>query len=180
MWGEYIINPSQIGIIAMKNTLAVSTPAKINIEVADSLQTVLADTYGLYLITHNYHWNVEGSRFVELHKLFDEQYNELFQAIDVVAERIRALNTYALPFEGDSIIRISKMTSNALNKETDADARADRMIHNLISLNGAVIASCQTAKEKCKDMQDDESENLMIERITAHQKAIWMLRSIIK
>ncbi len=148
--------------------------------VAQALQNVLANTYGLYLATHNYHWNVEGKRFALLHNLFEMQYNDLFQAVDVIAERIRALGDYALPFEGDSIIKLSKMTPNSLNKETDADARADRMLHNLIALTMDVVTSCQLAKEEAQEEDDDETENLMVERITAHQKALWMLGSSVK
>jgi starvation-inducible DNA-binding protein len=148
--------------------------------VSKKLQTLLANTYGLYLATHNYHWNVEGAQFVSLHKLFDEQYNELFQAVDVIAERIRALGDYALPFEGDEIVDILKTTSNAMNKETKADARAIRMVHNLIEMNESVIESCRLAKNEAQIIVDDESENLIVERITAHQKALWMLRSIVK
>ncbi len=163
------------------NELATLHKAKeATTPVSESLQNVLTNTYGLYLATHNYHWNVEGPRFVDLHKLFDEQYNELFQAVDVIAERIRALDSYALPFEGKEIMDILKTTSNAMNKETDADARAIRMVHNLIEMNESVIESCQSAKKEAQMAKDDESENLMVERITAQQKALWMLRSIVK
>lgn len=155
-------------------------PTTSTTAIGESLQNVLTNTYGLYLATHNYHWNVEGSQFVNLHKLFDEQYNELFQAIDIIAERIRALNEYALPFEGDEILGILKTTSNAMNKETKADARATRMVHNLIEMNESVIESCQFAKNEAQIIVDDESENLMVERITAHQKALWMLKSIVR
>jgi starvation-inducible DNA-binding protein len=148
--------------------------------VTDDLQNVLSSTYGLYLATHNYHWNVEGPEFVSLHKLFDEQYNELFQAVDGIAERIRMLGAYALPFEGDKIIGILKTTPNALNKETGANARATGMVHNLIEMNENVVKSCQSAKKEAQTQNDDESENLMVERITAHQKALWMLKSIIR
>lgn len=147
---------------------------------ADSFQDVLANTYGLYLATHHYHWNVEGSKFVQLHKIFDEQYNALFKSIDVIAERIRALDHYALPFGADRIAKISGMASDVLDKETGADQRADGMVHNLITLHLRVIESCQIAKEQSRLEKDDESESLLIERITAHQQSIWMLRSIIK
>lgn len=148
--------------------------------VSKSLQNVLASTYGLYLATHNYHWNVEGPQFVDLHKLFEEQYNELFQAIDVIAERIRALDAYALPFEGKEIMNMLKTVSNAMNKDVDAKARATRMVHNLIEMNESVVESCQFAKNEAQIIVDDETENLMVERITIHQKALWMLKSIIK
>ncbi len=148
--------------------------------VAQTLQNVLASTYGLYLMTHNYHWNVEGSNFVPLHTLFEGQYTALFLAVDTIAERIRALGEYALPFEGKDIVQISTMTSNALNKETAAHDRAERMLHNLIDLNETVIKSCQASKKAAQNTHDDETENLMVERITAHQKALWMLQSTAK
>jgi starvation-inducible DNA-binding protein len=145
--------------------------------ITENLQVVLASTYGLYLMTHNYHWNVEGKRFYPLHKMFEDQYTLLFQAVDVIAERIRALNDYALAFEGDNILESSKMISNALNKETDAELRADRMVLNLINANEGTVKSCQIAKENAQETRDNETENLMVERITAHQKTIWMLKS---
>jgi len=164
----------------MKNPVPLHNPKQFNNPVTEYMQDVLAGTYGLYLATHNYHWNVEGSKFVQLHELFEHQYNELFIAVDVIAERIRAMGDYALPAEGEDILKISKMTSSALNKETNADQRADRMVNNLIAMNETVVKSCQEAKEEFRNAHDDESENLMIERITVHQKALWMLRSIVK
>lgn len=164
----------------MTNSMTLQQLKQSSNHVAQTLQDVLANTYGLYLATHNYHWNIEGRRFAELHTLFDKQYNELFEAIDGIAEHIRTLGEYALPFEGDNIVALLKMTSNALNKENDADARADRMLHNLVTLQESVIKSCQIAKKAAQAAEDDESENLLVERITAHQKMCWMLNSILK
>lgn len=164
----------------MNELTTLHKPAEATSSVSESLQNVLTNTYGLYLATHNYHWNVEGPQFIELHKLFEGQYNELFQAIDVIAERIRTLNVYALPFEGDEITEILKTTSNAMNKETKADARAIRMVHNLIEMNESVIESCQAAKKEAQGANDDETVDITVQRITVHQKALWMLRSIVK
>lgn len=164
----------------MTNPVTLHQPKQSNNPVNMALQNVLTSTYGLYLATHNYHWNVEGENFVSLHKLFDEQYNELFKSIDNIAERIRALDDYALPFEGDNLVKILSTTSNALNKETNANARATRMVNNLMTLNAEVVTACQAAKKSAQKAQDDETENLMVERITAHQKAMWMLRSVAK
>jgi starvation-inducible DNA-binding protein len=164
----------------MSNSVAIHIPKQSDNPVAMALQDVLASTYGLFLSTHNYHWNVEGKHFMPLHKLFEGQYTELFEAVDEIAERIRALGDYALPFEGAEILDISKMTSNALNKEPDAEDRAIRMIHNLIMMNKAVIDKCQSAKKASHKASDDETENLMVTRVTIHQKALWMLNSIIK
>jgi starvation-inducible DNA-binding protein len=155
-------------------------PKNSNSAVSKTLQEVLASTYGLYLATHNYHWNVEGSKFLQLHALFESQYKELFLAIDAIAERIRALGDYALPFEGENVLQVSKLMSNALNKETAADDRAHRMVQNLIELNEAVVKTCQASKKVTQSERDDESENLMVERITVHQKAMWMLGSVLK
>ncbi len=164
----------------MNHALNISLSSKADNPVAETLQVTLSSTYGLYLITHNYHWNVEGENFYPLHKMFEDQYNELFQAVDVIGEQIRALDFYALPFEGQDILEILKMTSNALNKEADASARAERMVLNLVNVNEAVVENCQSAKKCAQDAQDNETENLMVERITAHRKAIWMLRSSLK
>jgi len=164
----------------MSNSVAIHQPKQSSNPVALALQDVLASTYGLYLSTHNYHWNVEGKDFAELHKLFEGQYNELFTAVDEIAERIRAIGDYALPFEGSEIFEVSKMTSNALNKETHADERAERMVHNLIKLNQSVIDKCQLAKDASRTAHDDETENLLVTRVTVHQKVLWMLNSIVK
>jgi starvation-inducible DNA-binding protein len=164
----------------MSNSIALSHTTQPSNHVTLALQDVLSSTYGLFLSTHNYHWNVEGGNFIPLHKLFEEQYSELFQAIDEIAERIRALGDYALPFEGKEIFDISNRTSNALNKEDNADDRASRMVHNLIMMNKAVIAKCQTSKKASQEANDDETENLMVTRVTVHQKALWMLNSILK
>lgn len=164
----------------MSELKTLHQPKTSESHVSKSVQRVLADTYGLYLATHNYHWNVEGSNFVSLHNLFGDQYNELFLSIDIIAEHIRTLDSYAMPFEGDEIIHILKAASNATNKEVDVNAKATRMVHNLIDMNESVIASCQSAKEKAHSEKDDETVDLMVTRITAHQKALWMLRSVIK
>ena len=166
----------------MKNSemTTLHTPDKAHNPVAASLQKVLAGTYGLYLTTQTYHWNVEGELFAPLHSLFEDQYNELFKTVDVIAERIRSLGDYAMPFDDARILEIAKATSNPLNKEKDATMRSKRMVHNLVDLNEDVIALCQSTKKEAQEIHDDETENLMVERITVHQKALWMMNSILK
>jgi starvation-inducible DNA-binding protein len=149
-------------------------------QVAQALQGVLKDTYALYLATHNYHWNVEGHNFVGLHTLFETQYNELFAAVDVIAERIRALDVYALPNHYEEVLKALQNLSNPLNKDTAKGDVADRMIRNLLDLNGKVVDAAQAAKKAADKAGDDETQDLMVERIQIHQKASWMLRSIIK
>lgn len=102
--------------------------------VSQALQHVLVSTYKLYLTTHHYHWNVEGVDFFPLHKLFEEKYGQLFVAVDGIAERIRALNAYVMPFETDNIIQISQITYHPQSKESRASDRAEQMVRNLIML----------------------------------------------
>ncbi len=163
----------------MISSMTIAHDNQKSLHATKYLQNVLADTYGVYFATHNYHWNVEGPQFGDLHNLFGAQYNELFLSIDAIAERIRALGAYALPAEGENLTHLLSTTSNALNKENDSSGRARRMVHNLIDLNASVLQTCQTAKENARLLNDDETENLLVERITAHQKSIWMLRSIL-
>lgn len=158
-------------------TFQTQAPKPSLTPVVQTLQNVLATTYELYLTTHNYHWNVEGKKFASLHLLFEGQYNELFQAVDVIGERIRALGDYVQPFEQSNTTQLSKMITSSLNDEKNIDTRADKMISNLVTLTESAIKFSQYAKEMAQKAMDDESENLMIERITAHQKALWMLKS---
>lgn len=160
------------------NSFAVEKNDINNQSVANELQRALSSTYALYFITHNYHWNVEGARFVSLHTFFEEQYTELFSAIDLIAERIRALGFYARSYQDDQFFNnINKLDEPQNN---DAESASNQMIQNLISLNIEVINACQVAKSAAGEVNDDETEDMMIERITIHQKVIWMLQSIIK
>lgn len=156
--------------------LKKSTSAHAPSPVAQALQSMLRDTYAAFLTTHNYHWNVEGVRFVSLHTLFETQYTELFAAIDTIAERIRALGAYALPGRYDDIAKLMNNLPDPLSRA----GAAEQMIENLIVLNEQVISSAQHAKRAAEKASDDETGDLMVERIQAHQKAGWMLRSLLK
>ncbi len=150
--------------------------------VAAKLQTLLQDTYAAFLLTHNYHWNVEGMHFVSLHTLFEQQYTELFAAIDVIAERIRALGGYSLDGEYSAVAKKITSVQNPLHsrKAGDKDAVSREMIANLISLNQQAVASAQDVKKAATKAGDDETVDLTVERITVHQKALWMLGSLLK
>ncbi len=163
----------------MTNTV-LKSDIKVGNAVAKSLQAMLVDTYGLFLATHNYHWNVEGPHFASLHQLFEAQYNELFIAIDDIAERIRALGDYALPFEGSEIVGQLKNISNPLLKEKGADKRAHMMIENLLTMNDNVIKAAQNTKKAAQNNDDNETEDMMIARIQVHQKTAWMLNALIQ
>ena len=145
--------------------------------VAAALNDVLRETYKLYLTANHHHWNVEGPQFVSLHTLFEEQYTEMAEAIDEIAERIRTLGEYALPFDGQGDIVADV---KAPLGEKDGNARAKKMVEQLIALNESVVKSLEIAKDAAADADDNESEDLTIGRITVHQKALWMLKSLNK
>lgn len=147
--------------------------------VTKKLQGVLSNTYGLYLATNNYHWNVEGPQFASLHELFEKQYTEMAGAIDDIAERIRALGDYAMPFQDAKIMESLKNVSNPITQGGSSSEKAMSMVQNLITLSEAVVESLQSAKEAAVEAGDDETEDMMIERIATHQKNMWMLKSIV-
>lgn len=150
--------------------------------VAARLQLLLQDTYAAYLLTHNYHWNVEGPNFIGLHTLFEQQYTEMFAAIDIIAERIRALGAYALADDYAVIFKKIGMHANPLTGAARKDKTevARKMIETLISLNEQITLSADTAKKVAEKAGDDETVDLTVERITVHQKSLWMLRSLLK
>ena len=136
----------------------------------DALQTVLANSYALYFKTQSYHWNIEGRHFLPLHTLFESQYDELAEAVDEIAERIRAL--------GAKID--ANFTSFAKRKSVkDADAKLDEsaMVADLLEGHRAVIDSLKTAMEQAEAANDAFTVDLCVSRIGAHEKAGWMLRS---
>lgn len=153
-----------------------------NNPVANALQEVLKATYQTYLLTHHYHWNVEGPQFNALHLMFETQYNELFVAIDEIAERIRTLDAYALPDGFGDFSQLAKRFPNpATNPKLASAADAARaMLENLVTLNEEAVSVLQKAKAAAEKASDDESVDITVGRITAHQKALWMLRSTLK
>ncbi len=139
--------------------------------VAKGLSAVLADTYSLYLKTHNFHWNVKGPMFQTLHQMFEVQYNELWLAVDVIAERIRSLGFVAPGTYGE----FQKLTS--IQEET-GDIKADNMIQSLISGNEAVIRKAREVFAIAEKAQDQVSLDLLTQRMQIHEKTAWMLRSL--
>ncbi|MET0545702.1 MAG: DNA starvation/stationary phase protection protein [Caulobacterales bacterium] len=138
--------------------------------VAESLSQALADTYALYQKTHGYHWNVMGPRFGSLHLLFETQYNELWAAVDLIAERIRALGAL-VPTHADLANRAQIAGDN------DPALTEDQMLVNLTTGNEELVKSCRATLKVAADAGDDSSEDLMVQRVTASEKAAWMLRS---
>jgi starvation-inducible DNA-binding protein len=141
-----------------------------NKKVVESLKTVLADTYVLYLKTQNFHWNVTGPSFRSLHLLFEEQYNDLFTAIDLIAERIRTLGEKA-PGKLSTYLEISNI------KEGDENSDAKLMVETLAKDQEIIVKSLNEALKKAQEFGDEATVDMVIGRVEVHQKNGWMLRS---
>lgn len=139
-------------------------------QIATNLGRLLADSYMLYLKTHNYHWNVTGMNFQSLHAMFEEQYTELAEAIDVIAEQIRSLGHFA----PGSFMEYSKLTS-ITEEEGVPDERT--MLERLQVANETIIRTAREALPACEEAGDEASLDLVTERIRNHSKVAWMLRS---
>jgi starvation-inducible DNA-binding protein len=156
------------------NMNAVQENAKENKDgVARGLSTLLADTYILYLKTQNFHWNVKGPQFQALHLLFEQQYNELAAANDLIAERIRALGQRAPA----SFAEFSKMTAI---KESTSSMKAQEMIRQLLADNETLLTTANKAFPAAEEAEDQASMDLLTQRLQAHGKAAWMLRSLLE
>lgn len=140
--------------------------------VVDALRQVVADCYALIGQTHICHWNVRGPAFFSLHTAFEEQYTELFTAVDEIAERIRAKGALA----PGGLAHLAKM---AEIDEIEEDASAQQMVEHLIGANEKLLSDLKDARDKAGAAEDSESEDLMIARIQVHEKTVWMLRSFL-
>lgn len=141
--------------------------------VVEALRQVVAESYALLGQTHVCHWNVRGPSFFSLHRAFEEQYTELFQAVDDIAERIRALGALAPGGLGN----LAKMAGI---KEIREDADARDMVEHIAATNRTLVKSLAKARDEADEHDDDETEDLMIQRIQVHEKTIWMLESFLQ
>ena len=142
-------------------------------QIADGLGRLLADTWVLYGKTHGFHWNVTGPMFTSLHGMFDTQYNELWDSLDEIAERIRALGL-AAPF-GDSTL--SKLAS--IEEATTIPA-AMEMVKQLVADHEAVARTARSVFELADAANDQPSADLLTQRLQVHEKTAWMLRSVLE
>ncbi len=138
-----------------------------------SLNDVLADSYALMALTHLAHWNIEGPGFFALHTAFQTQYEELFLAIDEIAERVRALDSYAIGGLG-------AMCQAAAMPEFVSPLLQEGYVRALIAGNEKLIGDAARARDLASQLNDAETQDLMIGRITLHQKTVWMLKSYLK
>jgi starvation-inducible DNA-binding protein len=140
--------------------------------VADALSNVLADTFILYLKTQNFHWNVTGPMFHTLHQMFEEQYNELWLAVDAIAERMRSLGFVAPGSYGE----FTKLT---YLQESPVARNAGEMIAELLRDHETVARTTRSALAAARTAVDAPTEDLLTQRLSGHEKAAWMLRSLV-
>ena len=151
----------------------IGIPDKDRARIAHGLSRMLADTYLLYLKTHNFHWNVEGPMFQTLHTMFMEQYTEAWNAIDLIAERIRALGHYA-PGTYKEYLKLGSI------KETDGVPKAEQMVKLLIQAQESVTRTARAVLPVADDANDQPTLDLLTQRMNVHEKNAWMLRSLLK
>ncbi len=142
-------------------------------KIADGLSRLLADTFSLYLKTHYFHWNVTGPMFNTLHLMFEEQYNELWLAVDAVAERIRTLGVVAPGTYGD----FAKLT---VVPEASGVPVAEDMIRQLVEGHEAVVRTAREIFPDADSAGDEPTADLLTQRMQTHEKTAWMLRSMLQ
>lgn len=151
----------------------IGIDAKQREKIALGLSKLLADTYTLYLKTHNFHWNVEGPMFNTLHLMFMDQYTELWNALDAIAERIRALG-FPAPGSYAEFTRLSSIP------DAKGVPEALDMVRELVLGHEAVARTARAAFDAVDDASDEASADLLTQRLQIHEKTAWMLRSLLK
>jgi len=157
----------------MKATANAPVKTKSDTRLVDALNLVLADSYALMALTHLAHWNVEGPDFFELHKAFEHQYEDLFEAVDEIAERVRSLDAYAIG-------GLRKLSQTAGMDEFSSPMPQKDYVAALIVAHEKVMDDATRARELSGETNDLQSQDLMIKRLTFHQKTVWMLKSVLK
>lgn len=151
----------------------IGIETKARKKIAGALGQVLGDTYGLYLKTHGYHWNVEGPMFNTLHLMFEAQYNELALAVDLVAERIRALG-FPAPGTYRQFLSLSSI------HEEDGVPKAQDMIVKLVEGHETVARTSRGVYKIAESVSDQPTCDLLTQRMQVHEKTAWMLRSLLE
>lgn len=141
--------------------------------VVDGIRKVFADTYALYLKSQNYHWNVTGPHFSPLHALFEEQYRELAEALDELAERLRILSVKA-PGTFEEIQSLASIKSGI------ADQPAEKMLNDLLNGHTTLLRAIAGVLRAATDAADEGTVGLLSERLASHEKSAWMLRSTLE
>jgi starvation-inducible DNA-binding protein len=142
-------------------------------KIAEGLSRMLADTYTLYLKTHNFHWNVTGPMFQTLHLMFETQYTELALAVDLIAERIRSLG-YPAPGTYSEYAKLSSIP------ETPGVPKAKEMIRLLVEGQEAIVRTARSIFPILEEVNDEPTADLLTQRMQVHEKTAWMLRSLLE
>ncbi len=142
-------------------------------QIAEGLSRLLADNFSLYLKTHNFHWNVKGPMFQTLHLMFQEQYNELWLALDAIAERIRALG-FPAPGTAAEYAKLSSI------RETEGVPEAKEMVRLLVEGHEAVARTARKIFPVVDEAGDEPTADLLTQRLQVHEKTAWMLRSLLE
>lgn len=158
--------------MATLTAVNIGIDAKNREEISKGLSRLMADSYTLYLKTHYFHWNVTGPMFQTLHLMFEQQYNELALAVDLIAERIRALG-FPAPGTYSEFIRLTAIA------ETNGIPTADEMIRLLLEGHETVIRTARSCFPEVQAVNDEATNDLLTQRITLHEKTAWMLRSLL-
>jgi starvation-inducible DNA-binding protein len=150
----------------------IGIPEENRQKIADGLSRLLADTYTLYLKTHNFHWNVTGPMFNTLHLMFETQYTELSLAVDLIAERIRALGVPA-PGTYREFAALTRIT------EEQGVPKAEEMLAILVADQEAVVRTAREIFPLADEVNDEPTADLLTQRMQVHEKTAWMLRSML-
>lgn len=168
--------------MAKKTSKSTAAPSSINIGISDKdraataegLSKLLADTYTLYLTTHNFHWNVTGPMFNTLHQMFMVQYTELWNAVDPIAERIRSLGHVA----PGSYAQFAKLSS--LKDAPATPPKALEMVRILVEGHEGVARTARALFPIADQASDEPTADLLTQRLTVHEQTAWMLRSLLE
>ncbi|MFY9810175.1 Dps family protein [Aquabacterium sp.] len=142
-------------------------------KIAEGLSALLADSYTLYLMTHNFHWNVTGPQFNSLHNMFMAQYTEQWNALDIIAERIRALG-FPAPGTYKEFVKLASI------KEVDGVPKANDMVRHLVAAQEATARTARKLFPVVDEANDQPTADVLTQRIDIHEKTAWMLRSLLE
>ena len=154
-------------------SINIGIPEAQRSKIAEGLSRLLADSYTLYLMTHNFHWNVTGPMFNTLHLMFMAQYTEQWNALDVIAERIRSLG-FPAPGTYKEFARLATV------KEVDGTPTALDMVHHLVEAQEATARTARALFPLVDEANDQPTADLLTQRLDVHEKTAWMLRSLLE
>jgi len=156
-----------------RSIMDIGINKKDRARIAEGLSRLLADSYTLYLMTHNFHWNVKGPMFNTLHAMFMQQYTEQWNALDLIAERIRALD-FPAPGTYKEFVKLASI------KEVEGVPKAMEMVRQLVAAQEAVARTARALVPVAEKASDQPTLDLLTQRLDVHEKTAWMLRSLLE